>query len=393
MSSLLIAIIYLAFISLGLPDSLLGSAWPEMHQQMSMPLSAAGIITMLVSLGTVLSSLLSDKITRKFHTGPVVTVSVALTMVGLFGFSFSTHFWMLCVIALPYGLGAGAIDAALNNYVALHYSSRHMSWLHSFWGVGTIISPYVMSYAITGGLGWDGGYRIIGIIQSCILLLLIITLPLWIKVERSNLKYTPKIETEPIGVRGALKIKGVPYVLIGFLSYCAVEATVMLWASSYFFEANSASEELSAALGSLFFIGITVGRFAAGFISNRIGDKNMIRAGIAISGCGIIIIALSFSSIPVSIIGFLLIGIGFAPIYPSIIHATPINFGEENSQSIIGIQMASAYVGSTFTPTLFGLIARYTDIRIMPVFLAIFVLITLLMTELLNKTVAKKQPL
>lgn len=392
MASLLLAIIYLAFISLGLPDSLLGSAWPEMHQVMGVELSAMGIVTTLIAVGTVVSSLLSDRLTAKFSTQAIVSVSVGLTAVGLMGFSFAPTFATLCLFAIPYGLGAGAIDAALNNYVALHYTSRHMSWLHCFWGVGTVVSPYVMSYALGTELGWAGGYRIVGGIQIGILIILLATLPVWKKAGHTTNVPAGEAREEPrqsVGLIGSLKIKGVPYVLLGFLGYCAAESTVMVWASTYFFEAKSTTEEVAAALGSLFFIGMTVGRFFAGFISNRVGDKNMIRAGLAISAIGVIIIAIP-APLPLSIIGFLLIGLGFAPIYPSIIHSTPNSFGKENSQAIIGIQMAAAYLGATLAPPIFGLIANYVEIRLLPLYLAIFMALSLLMLELLNKMNACK---
>lgn len=385
MASLLLAIIYLAFISLGLPDSLLGSAWPEMHQVLGVELSAMGIVTTLIAVGTVVSSLLSDKLTARFSTQIIVSVSVGLTAIGLLGFSFAPTFATLCLFAIPYGLGAGSIDAALNNYVALHYTSRHMSWLHCFWGVGTVVSPYVMSYALGTELGWAGGYRIVGGIQIGILIILLATLPVWKKVgHTASADSTGEEPRQSVGLIGSLKIKGVPYVLLGFLGYCAAESTVMVWASTYFFEAKSTTEEVAAALGSLFFIGMTVGRFLSGFISNRIGDKNMIRIGLAISAVGVIIIAIP-SSLPLAIAGFLLIGLGFAPIYPSIIHSTPNSFGKENSQAIIGIQMAAAYLGATLAPPIFGLIANYVEIRLLPLYLAIFMMLSLVMLELLNK--------
>ena len=391
MATLLLAIIYLAFISLGLPDSLLGSAWPEMHQVLGVELSAMGIVTTLIAVGTVLSSLFSDTLSRRFSTRLVVTVSVGLTAMGLIGFSFAPTFLVLCLFAIPYGLGAGSIDAALNNYVALHYNSRHMSWLHCFWGVGTVISPYVMSYALGSGLGWAGGYRIVGGMQTVILVILIATLPVWKKAGHTAAA-SPTDATAPqrsAGIIGSLKIRGVPYVLLGFLGYCAAESTVMVWASTYFFEAKSTTEELAAALGSLFFIGMTVGRFFAGFVSNTVGDKNMIRIGLAISSVGVIIIAIP-AGLPFAIVGFLLIGLGFAPIYPSIIHSTPKSFGEENSQAIIGIQMAAAYIGATLAPPIFGLIANYVEVRLLPLYLAAFMIMSLVMLELLNKQTKEK---
>lgn len=220
MYSLLLVLIYIAFISLGLPDSLLGSGWMAMHTEMNVPISYMGVLSMLISGGTIVSSLCSDRLTRKLSTKIVTVTSVFLTVIALFGFSFSTHFWMLIVFAIPYGLGAGAIDAALNNYVALHYSSKCMSWLHCFWGVGTIISPFVMSYALTYSV-WNNGYRIVGTLQLVITLLLLFTLPVW----KVNKEASVTQETS-IGLLKALKIKGVPFLLIGFFAYCAAEATI-----------------------------------------------------------------------------------------------------------------------------------------------------------------------
>ncbi len=352
---------------------------------MEVPISAMGIVTTLISLGTVVSSLLSDSLTRRFSTRGVVTASVGLTALGLFGFSLAPAFWMLCIFAIPYGLGAGAIDAALNNYVSLHYTSRHMSWLHCFWGVGAVVSPYVMSYALGTSYGWAGGYRIIGSLQMIILLILAVTLPLWNKVNHAKAKKTEEAERAPrVGLIGSLKIKGVPYVLLGFLGYCAAESTVMVWASTYFFETKNTGEELAAAMGSLFYIGMTVGRFISGFAANKVGDKNMIRTGLAISAIGVLTVAIP-ANLAVAIIGFLLIGLGFAPIYPSIIHSTPESFGAENSQTVIGIQMAAAYLGSTVAPPVFGLIANYVEIRLLPLYLIIFMALCFVMLELLNK--------
>jgi fucose permease len=400
MASLLLAIIYLAFISLGLPDSLLGSAWPEMHQVMGVPLSAMGIVTTLISICTVVSSLLSDSLTRRFSTRGVVTASVGLTALGLFGFSLAPAFWVLCLFAIPYGLGAGAIDAALNNYVALHYTSRHMSWLHCFWGVGTILSPYVMSYALGTALGWAGGYRIIGGIQAFILIVLVATLPIWKRAghsapektlalektdpslgdsaaEASTAPDSPKERRKSAGLIGSLKISGVPLVLLGFFGYCAAEATVMSWSGTYFYETYSLGEEQAASLGALFFIGMTVGRFASGFISNRLGDKNMIRLGESIIAVGVLAMVLPFGE-KTAMAGIVLVGLGCAPIYPCVIHSTPEHFGPERSQSLIGIQMASAYIGTVLMPPLFGMIAEHIHIGLMGAYLLILLVIMFL---------------
>ena len=375
MYSLLLALIYLAFISLGLPDSLLGAGWPVMHLDLGVEVSYMGIVSMVISGGTIVSSLLSDRLTRKFGARWVTVVSVFLTAAALFGFSFSDRFWMLILFSIPYGLGAGAIDAALNNYIALHYSARHMSWLHCFWGVGTIVSPFIMSYALTSST-WNDGYRIVGYIQLGIGALLLATLSVW-KINKTPEAQSPK----SLGLIGAVKIKGVPLILLGFFAYCAAEATSMQWASTYFVEVKQISEAQAAQLASLFYIGITAGRFISGFLSGKLGDRRMIVIGACILTCGIVLLFIP-ADVEVAIAGFIVIGLGCAPIYPSIIHSTPANFGAENSGAIIGIQMASAYVGSTFIPPLFGLIANRLGFNILPVYLLIFVALMIAMTEL-----------
>lgn len=384
MYSLLLALIYLAFISLGLPDSLLGAGWPTMYGELGVPVSYMGIVSMVISGGTIVSSLMSDRLTRKFGTRVVTVVSVFLTAGALFGFSFSDRFWMLILFSVPYGLGAGAIDAALNNYIALHYSARHMSWLHCFWGVGTIVSPFIMSYALTSST-WNDGYRIVGYIQLGIAALLLVTLPVW-KIH----KKTDAVEQKSIGLIGALKIKGVPFILIGFFAYCAAEATAMQWASTYFVEVKHISEAQAAQFASLFYIGITAGRFLSGFVSAKIGDRRMIIIGASVLTLGIILLVIPVTAAELSLAGFVIIGLGCAPIYPSIIHSTPANFGAENSGAIIGIQMACAYVGSTFMPPLFGLIGSATDFAILPLYLIVFVVLMLVMTELTFRTAKKR---
>lgn len=375
MYSLLLALIYIAFISLGLPDSLLGSGWPAMRADLGVPVSYMGIVSMVISGGTIVSSLFSDSLTRKCGARVVTAVSVLLTAVALLGFSFSGKFWMLIVFAIPYGLGAGAIDAALNNYVALHYKAKHMSWLHCFWGVGTIVSPFVMSYALATST-WHNGYRIVGLVQLGIAALLLLTLPVW-KVNQNAAAETQK----KIGLPAAVKIRGVPFLLIGFFAYCAAEATTMGWASTYFAEVKGVSADQAAQYASLFYIGITVSRFLSGFVSEKLGDRKLILTGTAILTCGILLLMIPAAS-GVAIAGFIVIGFGCGPIYPCIIHSTPYNFGAENSGAIIGIQMASAYVGSTFMPPLFGLLGNKISFSILPVYIFIFFLLMIVMTEL-----------
>lgn len=374
---LLLAVIYLAFISLGLPDSLLGSAWPTIRTALDVPLSYMGFVSMIISGGTIISGLMSERLTKKFGAKYVTLISVLLTAIALFGFSTVKEFYQLCLWGIPYGLGAGAIDAALNNYVALHYKSKHMSWLHCFWGVGTIVSPYVMSYALVHST-WSNGYRTVSYLQFGIAAVILLTLPLW---KANETAAETESGGELLGLKGALKIKGVPCLLTGFFAYCAAEATTMLWASSYLEGVRGASKNEAAAFGSLFFIGITAGRFLSGFISDKVGDNRMIRIGTGIALFGVLLIVLPLKT--ASLIGFIIIGLGCAPVYPCIIHSTPRNFGAENSQGIIGIQMASAYVGSTFMPPVFGLIANHISLKLMPLYLTFFFILLLVM---LSKT-------
>ena len=378
MVSLLLAIIYLAFISLGLPDSLLGAGWPVMHGYFGVPLSYAGFVSVIISAGTVTSSLLSERLTRRLGTKYVTLFSVLLMVVALFGFSFSNRFWVLCLWAVPYGLGAGSVDAALNNYVALHYSSRDMSWLHCFWGVGTIVSPYVMSLALTRAT-WQAGYRAVGVIQLAIAVVLLVTLPLW---RVHNAADDDRQSGRVLGLKGALKIRGVPQLLLGFCGYCALESTCMLWTSSYLIATRGVSPERAAAFASLFFIGITAGRFLAGFISNRLGDRTMIRLGTGILFFGVLLLLVPGLPEVVVLAGCVVMGLGCAPIYPSIIHATPYNFGSENSQAIIGVQMASAYTGSTFAPPLFGFLSTRMGLGLLPVYVGLFGLLMVCMVEI-----------
>lgn len=394
MFHLLLAIIYLAFISLGLPDSLLGSAWPTMYQQFDVPVSYAGIISMIIALGTIFSSLQSDRLTRRFGTAKVTAVSVGITATALFGFSISNSFWMLVLLAIPYGLGAGGVDASLNNYVALHYSSKHMSWLHCMWGVGASVGPYIMSYAMTGGKGWNMGYRYISFIQIALTIALFISLPLW----KKNPGVTPATDTpeadseknttvhgKSLTLKEIFAIPGAKEVLITFFCYCALEQTTGLWASSYLALYRGLTEEVAASYAALFFLGITLGRGISGFVTMKLSDTAMIRLGQAIILLGIIAILLPFST-TVSLIGLVLIGLGCAPVYPCIIHSTPSNFGADRSQALIGVQMAFAYIGTCLMPPVFGLIANYIHISLFPFFLlAILVLMYVMYEKMLRK--------
>lgn len=389
MISLLLAIIYLAFISLGLPDSLLGSGWPVMYKELDTSISFAGIISMIIAGGTILSSLMSDRLIRKLGTGLVTAISVFLTAAALFGFSVSNSFFLLCIFALPYGLGAGAIDAALNNYVALNYSSKHMSWLHCFWGVGASISPYIMSFALSASLGWRNGYRIVSVIQIILTFVMFMALPLWKNKQTEELVEASK--DAPITIKEKLKIKGLKEVMVAFCAYSAFEAMCCLWISTYLVECRSVDSKSAAAFASLFYLGITFGRFIVGFFANKIGDKGMIRLGICLILGGMIFILLPLASYVPALIGFAIVGFGAAPVYPAFIHSTPENFGRENSQAIIGMQMTSAYIGSTFMPPIFGFVAEYTTVGIYPFWLLVLLLVALVISEKMNKIVAKNK--
>ncbi|WP_207203758.1 MFS transporter [Actinomyces minihominis] len=395
MYSTLLAMIYLAFVSLGLPDSLVGAGWPVMHGDLGVPTSYAGIITMLIAVGTIVSSLQSDRLTRRFGTGVVTTTSVALTAAALIGFSTASEFWMLLIWTIPYGLGAGAVDAALNNYVALHYSSRHMSWLHSCWGVGAAISPFIMSYSLTQGLGWSSGFRVVGLIQIIITFLLLAGIPLWNKVNPPVVTKADDSDEDVaaagphISVAQALKIRGVPFVLAAFFTYCAIEATTILWASTFLVQDRAVAATTAASFASLFLIGITAGRFLSGFIADRVGDRGMIRLGTLLVGVGVVLIMIPLENDGLALAGLVTAGFGCAPIYPSIIHSTPTNFGRHTSHAIIGIQMAAAYLGSTLMPPLFGFIAQGVGMWLFPFYLALLAVVMFVMSELLNRSVGR----
>lgn len=388
MIQLLLAIIYISFISLGLPDALLGAAWPTMHPELGVSVSMAGVIAVTISAGTVVSSLLSDRLTLKLGAGKVTAISVGLTALALFGFSRSTEFWHLLIWAIPYGLGAGSVDASLNNYVAVHYASRHMSWLHCMWGLGASIGPYVLGRALTGGLTWNAGYHYIAVFQVCLTAVLFLSLPLWKnrKQEISGEKAAPRA---PLGMKQILGIPGAKEILIAFFCYCAVEQTAILWGSTYLVRHRGMTEEIAAGFGSLFLIGITIGRFCNGFLTFKLSDKALIRLGQGIMLVGITAMLLPLGETG-ALAGLLLIGLGCAPIYPCVIHSTPDHFGEENSQAIIGVQMAAAYVGVCVMPPVFGLLANYISVSLLPLYMGLITALMIFMCERLNR-VAKTQ--
>nr|WP_280924689.1 MFS transporter [Bifidobacterium sp. ESL0745] len=429
---MLLAVIYLAFISLGLPDSLLGAAWPSMRPQMGVPLSWVGGISMIISAGTIVSSLLSDRMTLRFGTGKLTAASVGLTAVALFGFSVAPNYWVLALIAIPYGLGAGGVDAALNNYVAIHYASRHMSWLHCMWGIGASVGPYIMGFALSNGQGWPWGYRYISIIQVVLTVVIVLSLPLWkerkltgagaaktdddtvvanvagssdatkggaaataegqdsgiadAQVSTGKSEPTPA-KPKPLGLRGVLAIHGAKEILLMFFCYSAIETTSGLWASSYMVDHNGLSKVVAASLASLFYLGITIGRGLSGFLTIRFDDPTMIRIGQSVLLLGIVVMVLPLPGYVTTVVGLVLIGLGCAPIYPCVIHSTPDYFGVERSQAIVGVQMACAYTGSMLMPPLFGLIAQHISIVLYPWYLLVFLVVMIVMHETLRHKV------
>ena len=379
MVHLLLAIIYIAFISLGLPDSLLGAAWPVMHEDLGAPLSYAGIISMIIAFGTVVSSLQSDRLTLWLGTGKVTAISVAMTAAALLGFSASSEFWMLCLWAIPYGLGAGGVDAALNNYVALHYRSWHMSWLHCMWGVGAATGPYIMGMALEMGKGWPAGYHIIAVMQVVLTIILFASLPLW-KERKDEVQADSGHKRKPLSLREIFWIPGAREILVAFFCYSAVEQTCGLWASSFLNLSKGISAEQAASFGAMFFIGITVGRAINGFFAMRMHDESMIRMGQVLILLGIVTVMLPAGD-AVALAGLILIGLGCAPIYPCIIHSTPTHFGKEKSQAIIGVQMAAAYIGTMLMPPLFGILANHLSISLLPIYLLVLLAIMAFMHE------------
>jgi len=383
MGSLLLSLIYVSFISLGLPDSLLGSAWPVLHKEIGASLSGAGIISMIMCAGTIISSFFSERLLHKFGSGKVTAFSTALTAVALFGFSVSNSMWMLILFAIPYGLGAGGVDAILNNYVALHFKAQHMSWLHCMWGLGASISPYIMSFSLLKLDSWSYGYLIVSVIQIFLSVIIFISLPIW-KDKNSQGDEHAEITEKPLSVKEIFSIKGAIPCFITFFGYCALEVTATLWASSYLVKIWDFSPKSAAGFASMIYIGITVGRFANGFLAIKFSDRFLIRTGISIIAFGIALLFIPSHSI-FALTGFIIIGLGCAPIYPCIIHMTPDIFGADKSQAIIGVQMAFAYTGFLTVPPLFGFISEYLSISLLPIFLTILLLMMFFTQELVVK--------
>lgn len=388
MIQILLFIIYIAFISLGLPDGLLGAAWPTMYIDIGVPVSYAGILSMVIALGTIISALFSDKLTYILGAGKVTAISVAMTCVALFGFSFSDSFFVLILWSIPYGLGAGSVDAALNNYVAIHYASRHMSWLHCMWGLGASIGPYLMGYAVSASKGWEQGYRYVGFIQIVLTVVLIISLPLW-KGRNDVADSNDKIaDVKPMKLTKIINVPGVKAVLVTFFCYCALESTAGLWAASYLQLAKGVSKGTAASMASLFYIGITVGRAINGFLTMKLSDTKLIRLGQGLIMTGVLILMLPLG-IGFTFAGIVITGLGCAPIYPCVIHSTPVRFGAEKSQAIVGVQMACAYIGTMIMPPIFGVLGQNISMMIWPLYLVAILILMIFMHERLVRITGK----
>ena len=383
MFNLILALTYICFISLGLPDSLLGSAWPVMQEQMRVPVSYAGVVSLIICIGTIVSSLMCDVMIRKMGIGRIIAFSIGLTAVALFGFSVSNQYWMLLLWAIPYGLGAGCVDSVLNNYAALHFKSQHMSWLHCMWGVGASISPYIMSFALVKLDNWNYGYLIVSVIQILLSLYIFTTIPLWKNTPSASGQEEP-VQSEALSIRQILAIPGAAICFATFFGYCALELTSSLWASSYLVQARGVSVEVASSCASLFYIGITAGRAINGFLAMRYSDRTLIRLGLGIIFAGIMLVFVPFHTM-FACAGFVIVGLGCAPVYPCIIHMTPALFGKEKSQAVIGVQMAFAYCGFCIMPPLFGLIANHVSIGLLPAYLLVLLALIVVMHEKLVK--------
>lgn len=400
MFSLLLFIIYLSFISLGLPDAVLGAAWPIIHEEFGVPISFSGSIYMLISCCTILSSLKSESLRLRFGTGKITAFSVLLTAVAIFGFSISPSLSVMLFFAIPYGLGAGSVDAALNHYVAVHYSGRSMNWLHCMWGIGAALGPYILGFVLQRGESWRSGYLVLSMIQAALTTVLFLSLGLWGKEEK---KETIEEKKTPMSFRQILSITGAKECLVSFFLYCAIEQTLGLWSGSFMVYSLKIEAKLAASFVALFYFGITFGRFLAGILAAKWQDEALILGGCGILFLGLVLLFCSMvPSQEVKLFGMelrqllvicalLLSGLGCAPIYPAIIHSTPRNFGAENTSALIGKQMAAAYIGSMSFPPFFGVLAKIFGTGLFPFFSTVLFFGMLFMyRNLLYKTRGKR---
>lgn len=371
MATILLIIIYSAFIGLGLPDSLFGTAWPAIYNELSLPLSLGSAVTIIITCGTIVSSLFSSRVIAKYGTGKVTAVSTAMTATALLGFSLSGSFLPLCFLAIPLGLGAGAIDTGLNNYVALHYSSSQMSLLHSFYGIGITISPYLMSRLLNTSTGWRGGYRGAFFIQLGIALVLFLTLPLWKKVAGEEVQ--EEASAKVLSLRELAKIPGVVNMWILFLTSCAIESTTNGWGSTFLVEFKGLAVDQAAQAMIFYFVGFTAGRILSGLLATKLSCWKIIRIGMVVLGCALVLLLLPLPDF-VTTIALFLIGMGNSPMFPNFMYLTPENFGADISQSVIGSQMAASNTGFLVAPLLCSLLGQALGMGVFPIYLsALFV--------------------
>ena len=379
MSTILLIVIYIAFIGLGIPDSLFGTAWPAIYADFRLPISYASFVTVIISGGTIISSLLSARVIKRLGTSKVCFISTAMTAAALIGFSCSKSLWPMCLLAVPLGLGAGSIDTALNNYVSLHYSAMHMSFLHCFYGVGVTVSPLVLSLVISGEQGWRGGYRIAFLIQLCITMILLLALPLWKKVHKPvNDAQEPAIKVLPL--KETLRIPGVKLMCLLFICSCAIELTCGGWGSTYLVEYKHMAAEKAAGIVMFYYMGMTIGRFLSGVLAARLNSWQIIRLGQYVLGAAILILLLPVPPVAAALALFM-VGLGNGPMFPNFNYLTPQNFGADISQSVMGTQMASSYVGIMLAPAVCGLIGQRMGMVIFPPYLLMFFLVMIAATR------------
>jgi len=393
MSTILLLIIYLAFISLGLPDSLLGASWPVMRSDFASPIGMAGVLSMTITVGTIVSSLVSGAVVGRFGTGRVTLISCVLTASALLGFSYAPSIVWLIICAIPLGLGGGAVDAALNHYVAARYRAHHMSWLHSFWGVGATAGPIIMAAYLTGNASWRDGYLAVASMQFLLVIILLVTLPIWRRQAGQQSAGSSAGEAKGSLSDTEAKPKlahGVKYALASFLFYCGIETTVGLWGSSYLVNVRGLPADDAAFWVSVYFGGITIGRFITGFVTFRASNRLLIRTGQATALAGTLLLLLPLPT-GFALAGLLITGLGLAPIFPSMLHETPNRFGQAHAGRIMGYQMAVAYTGSTLVPPLLGLLAGFMTVGIFPLYLVILALAMLLVSERLNVLLKKRE--
>ncbi len=387
MMGLLLALIYLAFISLGLPDAVLGSAWPVVSKELDVSVASMGVISIIIAAGTIVSSLQCDRMINKIGVHKITAISVAVTAVSMLGFAVSPSYLLLCICAVPYGLGAGGVDAALNNYVAVNYESRHMSWLHCMWGVGATAGPYIMGMALSMQHSYNTAYVVLFGIQAVLSVILFASKPIW-KLNDDAKGMEHEKEKRTLSLKEIFSIPGVKQIAMAFFCFCALESTTGMWATSYLVYEKGIDPEIAAGFGALFYLGITIGRGISGFITIKFNDTQMIRGGAAIMAIGVCVLLLPLGN-TVALIGIMLIGLGSAPVYPCIIHSTPYNFGVENSQAITGVQMASAYTGILVLPAIFGVIGKSISFAIYPIYIGMILIGMITMYELMLRMVKR----